>query len=94
MDEAVAAIGRVAELDRHGVRAVFERRYTAERMTHDYLALYEKLLEPRPAINGRLAVPSRDGVPVTAGRVRRPRARVKRVAAAVTPAARRAGEVA
>jgi glycosyltransferase involved in cell wall biosynthesis len=94
LDEAVAAVGRCADLDRHGVRAVFERRYTAERMTHDYVALYEKLLEPRPAVPGRIALPSRDGVSVSAARVRRPRARAKRVAAAVTPAARRAGEVA
>jgi Glycosyl transferases group 1 len=49
--EAVAAIRRVANLDRAKVRAEFERRFTVERMARDYLALYRKLLSAhsRPA---------------------------------------------
>ena len=41
--EAVAAIGRVARLSRAEVRRCFERRFTAERMAEDYLALYRRL---------------------------------------------------
>jgi glycosyltransferase involved in cell wall biosynthesis len=44
VEEAVAAIERVANLDRAKVRAEFERRFTVERMARDYVALYRKLL--------------------------------------------------
>nr|WP_298964199.1 glycosyltransferase family 4 protein [uncultured Methylobacterium sp.] len=42
--EAVAALARVGEIDRAGVRRRFEERFTAERMARDYLALYRRLL--------------------------------------------------
>ena len=49
-EEALAAIGRVDQLDRRGVRAAFERRFTAGRMAADYVALYERLVgQGRPA---------------------------------------------
>ena len=38
--EAVAAVKRLPQLDRCKVRAVFERRFTVERMVRDYLAIY------------------------------------------------------
>lgn len=47
---AVAAVGRLADLDRARVRAQFERRFTARRMALDYLAAYRGLMqqaEPR-----------------------------------------------
>src|SRR5437870_2779706 len=40
VDEAVAAVGRLPELDRRQVRAAFDRRFTVERMARDYLAIY------------------------------------------------------
>jgi hypothetical protein len=43
IDEAVTAVGRITRLDRALVRAEFERRFTAERMAHDYLDIYRKL---------------------------------------------------
>jgi len=43
VDEAVAAVGRLPELDRRRVRTVFESRFTAERMARDYLAIYRAL---------------------------------------------------
>lgn len=43
MDEAVAAVGRLHEIDRAHVRARFEARFTAERMARDYVALYRQL---------------------------------------------------
>lgn len=42
VDGAVAALERVARLDRAACRAAFEARFTAERMARDYLALYER----------------------------------------------------
>jgi glycosyltransferase involved in cell wall biosynthesis len=47
VEEAVAAVRRVADLDRVEVRAAFERRFTAERMARDYVALYRQLLAAR-----------------------------------------------
>jgi glycosyltransferase involved in cell wall biosynthesis len=44
-DEAVAAAGRLHELDRKRIRAVFERRFSARRMAEDYLATYRALTE-------------------------------------------------
>jgi len=44
---AVAAVGRISELDRAAVRRTFERRFTARRMALDYLDVYEKLCVPR-----------------------------------------------
>jgi glycosyltransferase involved in cell wall biosynthesis len=41
--EAVAAIPRAAAMDRAGIRAVFERRWTARRMAEEYVALYRRL---------------------------------------------------
>ena len=42
-DEAVAAVQDVLALDRRGVRAVFERRFSAATMARNYLALYRQL---------------------------------------------------
>jgi hypothetical protein len=36
----VAAVCRIGSLDRARVRAEFERRFTVERMAHDYLEIY------------------------------------------------------
>jgi glycosyltransferase involved in cell wall biosynthesis len=49
--EAVAAIGRLGELDRAKVRQQFDRRFTARRMAQDYLDLYGELRQPaRPML--------------------------------------------
>jgi len=42
---AIAAIGRLGELDRARVRQQFERRFTARRMAEDYVEAYEMLIE-------------------------------------------------
>jgi glycosyltransferase involved in cell wall biosynthesis len=44
VDGAVAAIGRLGELDRRRIRARFEERFSVERMTDDYLQVYEDLV--------------------------------------------------
>jgi glycosyltransferase involved in cell wall biosynthesis len=43
-DEAVAALGRLPEIDRAGVRRVFEQRFTARRMAQDYVNTYQRLI--------------------------------------------------
>jgi glycosyltransferase involved in cell wall biosynthesis len=40
---AAAALAKVKELDRHGCRAVFEKRFSASRMVQDYVQIYERL---------------------------------------------------
>jgi glycosyltransferase involved in cell wall biosynthesis len=41
--EAVAAVHQIPRLDRAEVRSTFARRFTAERMTEDYLTIYRGL---------------------------------------------------
>jgi glycosyltransferase involved in cell wall biosynthesis len=43
IEEAVQAVRRIASLDRAKVRADFERRFTAERMAHEYVKIYRQL---------------------------------------------------
>ena len=43
VDQALEAVLQAKALDRAGVRATFERRFTAERMARDYLAIYRGL---------------------------------------------------
>jgi glycosyltransferase involved in cell wall biosynthesis len=43
MDEALAALERISDLDRREVRATFERRFTASTMARAYLEVYEQL---------------------------------------------------
>jgi glycosyltransferase involved in cell wall biosynthesis len=42
IEEAAAAVGNLGQLDRAKVRATFERRFTVERMTRDYVDLYAR----------------------------------------------------
>lgn len=56
-EEAVSAVPRAARLDRRRIRAVFEKRFSAERMARDYLAIYEQLIEGRRTPAGVAAVP-------------------------------------
>ena len=44
IDEAVAAIPMVQRLDRRSIRRHFEKRFVVERMAHDYLELYRKVM--------------------------------------------------
>jgi glycosyltransferase involved in cell wall biosynthesis len=45
LDDAVEAVRRVPELSRTRCRTVFEQRFTATRMAHDYVQLYERLIK-------------------------------------------------
>lgn len=52
LEEAVAAVRAVDKLDRAGVRAVFDDRFTSERMALDYLSVYRRLPGVRRAALG------------------------------------------
>jgi glycosyltransferase involved in cell wall biosynthesis len=52
VEEAVQAVVRVPALSRARCRQVFEERFSASRMTHDYLQIYKRLLGGR---SGRAA---------------------------------------
>jgi glycosyltransferase involved in cell wall biosynthesis len=43
LDEAAQAVARVSDLNRETCRQVFEERFEAARMAHDYLEVYERL---------------------------------------------------
>jgi glycosyltransferase involved in cell wall biosynthesis len=52
-EEALAALSTIERLDRHTVRAVFERRFAARTMARAYADLYERLLDSRPLLRAR-----------------------------------------
>src|ERR1700730_613439 len=43
-ESAARAVARISEVDRKRCRKCFEERFTAKRMTEDYLVLYERLV--------------------------------------------------
>jgi glycosyltransferase involved in cell wall biosynthesis len=44
VDEAVEAVARIGEIDRHACRAAVAKRFSVDRMADRYLALYRELL--------------------------------------------------
>jgi len=48
-DEAVEAVARLPQINRHRCRESFERRFMAERMAGDYVDVYRRLLDARAA---------------------------------------------
>jgi glycosyltransferase involved in cell wall biosynthesis len=48
LEDAVEAVRRVPELSRERCREVFEQRFTATQMAHDYVQVYERLIKSRP----------------------------------------------
>lgn len=46
LEDAANAVERLGSLDRYGIRRYFEERFSAARMTHDYLAVYKGLMNP------------------------------------------------
>jgi glycosyltransferase involved in cell wall biosynthesis len=56
IDAAVHSLKQVDAIDRRGCRAAFEKRFTAERMARDYLAVYKRLREStRDCLEARTA---------------------------------------
>ncbi len=58
LDGAVEAAKKIGQVDRRRVRRYFEQRFTAARMTQDYVKIYERMVSrkktPRTAANGVL----------------------------------------
>lgn len=54
IEEAVDAIRRVPQICRKACRREFERRFTAPRMTSEYLALYKAFVQPEPMFEQEL----------------------------------------
>lgn len=44
VDEAVAGLRKINRIDRRACRRTFERRFTADRMARDYVAIYDTLV--------------------------------------------------
>jgi glycosyltransferase involved in cell wall biosynthesis len=59
---AVDAMGRVVALDRKKVRKYFEQRFTASRMTQDYLRIYERLISQGVVTEKKSPLTVHDGV--------------------------------
>lgn len=66
MDEAAAAVERIGELDRAGVRAAFEERFSAQGMASNYVKIYRRLVASR-ALARRTAAAQRRPAPVGRG---------------------------
>ena len=49
IEGATAAVHRLGEIDRGGVRDAFERRFNVARMAQDYLGVYERLIAGWPS---------------------------------------------
>ena len=50
VDQAVAALPKVKSLDRKRCRQVFEERFSAARMTRDYLQIYSRMIDDPPQV--------------------------------------------
>jgi glycosyltransferase involved in cell wall biosynthesis len=59
VDEAVEAVPKVSSLSRAACRREFDKRFRASRMAHDYVSLYESLMEsdPLPVAAPRINTP-------------------------------------
>jgi glycosyltransferase involved in cell wall biosynthesis len=58
MEEALAALPKVLELDRNKVRQRFEQRFTVEVMAQAYLEVYERLVTPSLAPTDEALAPA------------------------------------
>ena len=61
VEEAVARLDEVAGLDRQAIRREFESRFSAERMARDYVAVYDRLVRARTALEAARSVLSTGG---------------------------------
>ncbi|HEX5424526.1 MAG TPA: glycosyltransferase family 4 protein [Candidatus Acidoferrales bacterium] len=60
VEEAVESLDRVRQISRKACRREFERRFTAPRMTSEYLAIYEAFVQPEPMFEQKLKLPGRE----------------------------------
>jgi glycosyltransferase involved in cell wall biosynthesis len=57
MDEAVAAVFEVMRFNRSAIRARFEERFSARRMAHDYVRVYQRVIGDLPEDTDLRAIP-------------------------------------
>jgi glycosyltransferase involved in cell wall biosynthesis len=60
-NDAVAAVDRLGLIDRKSCRHEFEKRFSAHRMTSDYLAIYERIRSEGEASKKVTALPRSQG---------------------------------
>jgi glycosyltransferase involved in cell wall biosynthesis len=53
IDAAAKAVGQIDALDRRNIRRVFEKRFSARRMCHDYLNIYQRIRDGEPYLSDR-----------------------------------------
>src|SRR5258705_12554123 len=51
IDAAAKAVGRIDALDRRNIRRVFEQRFSASRMCHAYLNIYQRIRDGEPYLS-------------------------------------------
>ena len=57
LDDAAEAVGRIPALDRRKIRRVFENRFSARRMCHDYIEIFRRIGNGEPdSCSGDLAL--------------------------------------
>lgn len=49
-DDMASAVRTLSSIDRRACRAAAERRFSMQRMARDYVAVYQRLLDPGPAL--------------------------------------------
>ncbi|HKU51621.1 MAG TPA: glycosyltransferase family 4 protein, partial [Nitrospira sp.] len=52
LDEMVGQVAQLGAIDRRRCRQVFDERFTAQRMTNDYVKLYQQLVSESAALPG------------------------------------------
>ena len=57
VDECVAAVARLGDLDRHVCRAYVEANFSVQRMVDGYEAVYQQVMSQRFAQNGHIQSP-------------------------------------
>jgi glycosyltransferase involved in cell wall biosynthesis len=68
MDEAVAAVEKIATIERTACRAVFDKQFTAAHMAENYIYLYQSMVAgnsiapPLPMITGNTIAPSSEAI--------------------------------
>jgi glycosyltransferase involved in cell wall biosynthesis len=50
LEDAAKAAERISTLSRKRCREVFEQRFVASRMAEDYVAIYQRLIDPKPRL--------------------------------------------
>lgn len=53
IDDMAAAVGKISSVNRHACRKAFEQRFTVQRMTEQYVSLYDRVLQEAEEVSQR-----------------------------------------